>query len=36
MQYNDSYIALRHILVYPLAQTGEGNRGPQLLTPGLF
>jgi len=36
MQYNDSYIALRRVLVYPLAQTGEETRGPQLLTPRLF
>jgi hypothetical protein len=36
MQYNYSYIALKPVFVYPLAQTGEETRGPQLLTPRLF
>ena len=36
MQYKGSYIALKPVFVYPLAQTGEETRGPQLLTPRLF
>ncbi len=34
MQYNDTYIALRPVLLLPLAQTGEETRVPQLLAPG--